>query len=143
MSGKHKRAVGKKTQKKTKQNIAIGKNHRRKFFCRSTGRSTANGQIFHRWGLRLTIRSTVAPNQRVKLSVGRPSRLTRLNREQGSCSRSTARSTEMRKYTLVHIGRPTEQICSAYGRPLGRLTKGQRLVIEIFLKPIFFRQNNF
>jgi len=43
--------------------------------------------------------------------------------------------------TLVHVGRPTEQSCSAYGRPASRPTLGQKLIVEIFLKPIFFRQN--
>ena len=47
-----------------------------------------------------------------------------------------AQSIEVYKCTLVHVdrplGRPTEQFCSAYGRPVSQPTLGQKLVMEIF-----------
>ena len=54
------------------------------------------------------------------------------NREQCSCRRSTARSTEVHACTLVHIGRPPSRptdraICSANGRPPCRPAIGQGL----------------
>ena len=97
------------------------------FCCRSTGRSTVNGQIFDHWD----------PKQRVKLSVGRPGRSTGTNKEHCSCFRSTGRSTKVHVCTLVHVGRPTERFCSASGRPHGRPAEGQNRFLDLFEVNIF------
>ena len=57
------------------------------------------------WPLGIAVDRSVNhfPNQRAKLSVGRQGRSLRPNREQSSCSRSTARSIEVHIMHLVHV----------------------------------------
>ena len=92
--------------------------------CRSTGPVDRQRSEIRPLGKRSTGWSTVKPKQRVILSVGRPLRSTGKNKEHCSCSRSTGRSTDVHTCTVVHVGRPpgrpTEQFCSASGRPCGR-----------------------
>jgi len=94
-----------------------------KMACRSTANGPANGQIFDHWGCRSTGRSTAQGN----LPVGQPSGRSRPEPESELSGRSTrARSRDQALWIGRPHGRPAQwpEPCARLvniGRPLGRL----------------------
>ena len=99
-----------KTQEKTNLKLAVGSQVSRKFCCRSTGWSTANGRISDRW------------------DTGRPGRSTEVQTER-KFSLSVDRSVDREKTesTALSLGRPVgrpkcthAQWCMSVDRPVDR-----------------------
>ena len=135
MRRKPKRAVGDRPRKRQIKNQPLGKNTEGN---PSVGRPSTVRFSTVGVSARLIGRPFIPTREQSFLLVDRVSRSYPTESKALAVGRPKCTQCTSKKSCAYPSGPPTEQFCSVYGRSVGRPIKGQKHILKIILKSIFF-----